>query len=80
MVYTLLSLGETERAFGLLGPEPTSNDPLVFGTLFRDFWPDARRSPRFPELARQVGWAELWDREGAPDGCRKVGRDWVCSR
>ena len=80
VVYTLLSLGETERAFELLGPEPTSNDPLVFGTLFRDFWPDARRSPRFPELARQVGWAELWDREGAPDGCRKVGRDWVCSR
>ncbi|WP_146908514.1 tetratricopeptide repeat protein [Arenimonas daejeonensis] len=63
-VYTLMTLGETDRAFDLIGPAATSNDPLVFGTLFRNFWPEARSSPRFPELARQVGWAALWDREG----------------
>lgn len=78
-VYTLLTLGETDRAFDLIGPKPTSNDPLVFGSIFRNFWPGVRSSPRFPELARQVGWAELWDREGAPDGCRKVGDDWLCA-
>ncbi len=77
-VYMLLALGETDRAFGLLAVAPTSNEALVFEAIFRH-WPDILRSPRFPELARQVGLAELWDREGAPDDCRKVGDNWICT-
>lgn len=78
-VFVLLTLGEIDRAFDLLGPAPTSNDPLVFGSLFRNVWPDARRSPRFPALMREVGLAALWDEAGAPDECRKVGADWICA-
>ena len=78
-VFVLLTLGETDRAFDLMGPAPLSNDPLVFGSLFRTMWPDARRSPRFPSLMRQVGLAALWDHEGAPDICRKAGDEWVCA-
>jgi TolB-like protein/Tfp pilus assembly protein PilF len=79
-VYMLLTLGETDRAFDLVAPASTSNDALIFGSLFRDNWPEVRLSPRFPEFARQAGLAELWDQEGAPDGCRKVANDWICAR
>jgi tetratricopeptide (TPR) repeat protein len=77
-LYVLLTLGETDRALDLLAPAPTSNDPLIFGSLFRDIWPEARKSPRFPEVARQVGLAALWDEFGPPDDCSRQGDDWVC--
>lgn len=78
-VYVLLSVGESGRALALLGPKPTSNDPLVLGSLFRGVWPDALNSPRFPAFERETGLAALWDEVGAPDRCRKQGDDWVCS-
>lgn len=78
-VYVLLSVGESERALELFAPKPTSNDPLVLGSLFRGVWPAALASPRFPAFARDTGLAALWDEVGAPDGCRKQGDDWTCS-
>jgi hypothetical protein len=79
-VYALLCAGETERAMALYARAPTSNDALVNGALFRGLWPEVLASPKFPALARQVGWAELWDDHGAPDMCRKAASgDWLCS-
>ena len=78
--YVLLMLGETDRAFDLIAPAATSNDALIFGSLHRGVFPGARTSPRFPELARRVGWAALWDASGAPDDCAKQDDDWACTK
>jgi hypothetical protein len=79
-VYTLFCAGDTERAMQLYARAPTSNDALVNGALFRGVWPDVLTSPNFPALARQVGWAELWDDHGPPDMCTKAANgDWLCT-
>jgi len=51
--------------------------------LFSNFWgtwgKDARRLPEFSEFARKVGFADLWDRYGAPDVRRRVAAgDYAC--
>jgi tetratricopeptide (TPR) repeat protein len=80
-VYTLFCAGETERAMDLYARAPTSNDALVNGALFRGLWPDVLTSPKFPALARQVGWADLWDDYGPPDMCTKAANgDWLCKK
>ena len=80
-VYTLFCAGDTERAMELYGRAPTSNDALVNGALFRGLWPGVLASPKFPALARQVGWAELWDSFGPPDMCTKAANgDWLCKK
>jgi hypothetical protein len=36
-------------------------------------------TPDFPEFARKVGYAELWDQYGPPDLCRKdANGDYRC--
>jgi hypothetical protein len=77
-IYTLLTLGEHERALPLFAKAPSSNDALVLGSFFRGVFPGARTSPAFPAFARASGLAELWDVAGPPDGCAKRGDDWVC--
>ena len=77
--YALLRLGEPERALAILQAEPTGNDALVFGVLWGPYGRAARASPAFPEFLRRVGLADLWDRNGPPDGCRRVApRDYRC--
>jgi TolB-like protein len=79
-IYTLFCAGQTDRAIELYGRAPSSNDALVNGAIFRGLWPDVLASPKFPALARQVGWAELWDDHGPPDMCRKAPNgDWLCT-
>ncbi len=58
---------------------PIENDAV----LLRSFWgPDgraARRVTAFAEFARKIGFADLWERHGPPDGCRRVApRDYAC--
>jgi hypothetical protein len=57
----------------------TSNDSLALPVLWSSYGKAARKSPAFPEFLRRVGLADLWDREGPPDLCRRVGpRDYAC--
>ena len=38
-----------------------------------------RRLPAFAAFARKAGFADLWDRYGAPDLCHKnAASDYVC--
>ncbi|MGB0135220.1 hypothetical protein [Dokdonella sp.] len=77
--YALVRLGQPERAMTLMADNPTSNDPLFLSMLWGPPGRDARRAPEFPEFARQIGLADLWDRFGPPDLCRKNDRgDYVC--
>jgi hypothetical protein len=58
----------------------TGNDAIFFGIALWGVRPlDARRRPGFPEFARRTGLAELWDRHGPPDACRRVAPlDYRC--
>jgi TolB-like protein/Flp pilus assembly protein TadD len=77
--YALIRLGQAERALAIVQEAPTGNDALVFGLLWGPYGRAARGLPGFPEFARKVGLADLWDRHGPPDGCRRVApRDYAC--
>ncbi|MDB5987177.1 MAG: hypothetical protein JWR16_2230 [Nevskia sp.] len=75
----LLLLGEPARALAVAQVAPTNNDTLLMHWLWSPFGDVARRLPQFPEFVRKVGLAQLWDRYGAPDDCRRVAPDdYVC--
>jgi hypothetical protein len=38
-----------------------------------------RALPEFPEFAREIGFADVWEKYGPPDDCRRVApRDYTC--
>jgi TolB-like protein/Tfp pilus assembly protein PilF len=79
-VYVLFCLGEFDRGLELYQRGATSNEALINSALFYGRWPGVFASPRFPEAARRIGWARLWDESGPPDMCRKAPNgDWLCA-
>jgi len=74
-----LRFGEPARALALAASGLTDDE----GSFFMDLWGPlglaGRRAPEFAEFARRTGLADVWDRYGPPDACRRVGpRDYVC--
>lgn len=56
----------------------TSNDSMILSEMFRRN-SEIKGAPEFPEFARRIGLAALWDVKGAPDNCRKNDNgDYVC--
>jgi len=40
---------------------------------------EARTLATFPEAARRIGLVDVWEKEGPPDLCRRLGPEkWVC--
>jgi tetratricopeptide (TPR) repeat protein len=77
--YALLRLGRTSQALQLLQAGQTGNDAVVFNAIWGRYGLAARTSPDFAEFARRSGLADLWEREGPPDLCRRVApRDYAC--
>jgi serine/threonine protein kinase/tetratricopeptide (TPR) repeat protein len=77
--FVLLRLGQTAKALELFEAGPTSNDSLLWPDLWSPYGRSARTSPAFPEFVRRTGLVDLWEHEGPPDLCRRVGpRDYVC--
>jgi hypothetical protein len=77
--WALLRLGRTARALEVIESGPTGNDAVIFSLLWGTHGAAARSSPEFPEFLRRTGLADLWEREGPPDLCRRVGpRDHAC--
>jgi TolB-like protein len=77
--YALIRLGQANRALDLISAGPSSNDAMVFTTLWGRYGQAVRTAPEFPEFLRRMGLADQWDREGPPDLCRRVGpRDYAC--
>ena len=70
--YALMRLGRPGEALEVLARGPTANDGLPLPTLWLSFGRDARTLPSFSEAARRIGLVEVWEREGAPDLCRRV--------
>ena len=67
---TLLRLGRPEQSLELALARP-GGDTFFFRALFMPFGASARRLPQFPEFARDIGLAALWEKYGAPQGCRR---------
>lgn len=77
--WALLRLGRTARALEVFQAMPTSNDIRVLLALWGPDGRAARTSPEFPDFARRTGLADVWERDGAPDLCRRIGsRDFAC--
>ena len=75
----MLLLGEPARALVLAQDPQTSNDTLFLSWLWSTQGAAARKLPQFPEFTRTMGLTELWEKYGAPDGCRrKAPSDYVC--
>jgi hypothetical protein len=78
--YVILELGPPAHALEMLAGLPIQSNV----SLLQFLWGSApgrvaRRTPQFAEFARKFGFADLWERDGAPDGCRRVApRDYVC--
>ena len=78
LTFALLMLGEPARALAVIQSAPTSSSIWEIA-LWHPRGLAARRLPQFAEFARQVGFVEMWDKYGPPDGCRKdAGGDYVC--
>ena len=70
--YALMRLGRPGEALEVLARGPTANDGLPLPTLWLSFGRDARTLPGFSDAARRIGLVDVWEREGAPDMCRRV--------
>ena len=78
IVFAAMEMGPPARVLSLLAL-PTDSDPGVLESFWGTFGRPARRDPGFSEFARRFGWADLWERYGPPDGCRRVAaRDYAC--
>lgn len=75
----LIWLGQPERALAIAQDKPTRNDTLFLPALWAPVGRATRSAPQFSTFARRSGLAELWDKNGPPDGCAKNdGGDYVC--
>ena len=71
VVYALMQMGEPSRVLAITLAAPTTNDAVFLSELFQPGGREARMLPEFPAFARKVGLAEVWDRYGPPDHCRR---------
>lgn len=79
VTYSLIRMGEPARAIAIVQDRPTSNDAVFMALLWSPYGHAVRILPEFPEFARRFGLAEVWDKYGAPEGCRRIAaRDYVC--
>ena len=75
----LHDLDRPERTLQVIAQGPTSDDAGLFNFFWSPQWSDVRRLPEFATFARKVGFADLWDKYGAPDLCHKnAAGDYVC--
>jgi TolB-like protein len=80
LTYSLLMLGENSRAVALLAQGPSSNDALFLHFVWSPSERSLRALPEFKTYTRKSGLAELWDRFGEPDACRRLAPgDYDCT-
>jgi tetratricopeptide (TPR) repeat protein len=78
LAQALIRLGAPDEALAMMGERPM-NSSLGINVIWRFGGERARTSPDFPEFARKVGYAALWDQYGPPDLCRKEANgDYRC--
>lgn len=76
----LMVLAPAERALQIIAQGPSTDDAGLFNYFWSPKRTELRHSPAFPDFARKVGFAALWDRYGPPDSCeRRAPADYICS-
>ncbi len=76
--WALITLGEPEEGLRVVTTIPTSSN-VWHAALWSPRGKAARTSPAFPDFARKVGFAALWDQYGPPDLCKKDSNgDYRC--
>jgi len=79
VVYGLMRMGEPARAIAILDSGFTSNDAVFLALMWSPYGRDVRLLPEFPAFTRRIGFADVWDKYGAPDDCRReASGDYVC--
>ncbi len=76
-----LVLGYLDRYFEIILAEAASQprdleDYVWWGTLYRQW--GFTEHPRYPEVARLMGFTMAWEQRGPPDFCEAVSGAWVC--
>jgi TolB-like protein/Flp pilus assembly protein TadD len=75
----LMRMGLPARALEAIARGPVSDEAGMFISMWGPDGRETRRLPGFAAFLRQSGFADLWDRYGAPDPCRKAAAgDYVC--
>ena len=75
-----MRLGEPALALAAIEAGLSGSEITVLNMLWGPRGRDVRRLPQFPEFARRVGFAALWDQHGPPDRCQRRGPgDYVCN-
>ena len=78
--YSLLLLGENDRALAMISRKASSNDALYFHFLWSPKGRTIRAMPEFAAFIKKSGLVDLWDKYGPPDLCRRQGAgDYVCN-
>ena len=71
-------LGAPDEALAMIAKQLMNSSAWNMG-IWGSTGQAARTSPAFPEFARKIGFAALWDQYGAPDICKKSGTgNYVC--
>lgn len=78
LAQALIRLGAPEEALAMMAERPM-NASVGLNVIWRMGGKAARTSAAFPEFARKVGYAALWDEFGPPDLCHKdANGDYRC--
>ena len=76
-----LLFGYLDRYFEIIldgegGPPPKLEYYVAWGVRYRQWGFTAH--PRYPEVARLMGFTDAWEQRGPPDYCEAVSVKWVC--
>jgi hypothetical protein len=78
-IRSLLLMDRPARALELSAAHLTSNEASYVPLFWTSYGKAARTLPEFAMYGRKTGLAEVWDRYGEPDLCkRRAPGDYVC--
>jgi TolB-like protein/Tfp pilus assembly protein PilF len=76
----ILRMDQPARALAVAQIRLTDNEDFLFQLIWSPYGNAARRLPAFAEFARKTGLADVWEKYGAPDDCKRVApRDYTCT-